>query len=202
MSDGASESYDSKSWAKVLAEKYVKSTSVSSSWLLKAIKTYRASVNYDEFNWSQQAAFERGSFATLLGVRFTGRGRNIRVTSIGDSLCILCDGDRFARSFRYRQPCEFAVQPQLLATDFLLNRAILPSLKAKRFDRTWSTADLRCPALLLMTDALGEWVLRDRNRRCKQLVRLRNEFHFVSLVRSERSANRLRTDDTTLLVLH
>ncbi len=202
MSDGASESYDSKSWARVLVEKYIRSTRVNPSWLLKAIETYRASVSYDELSWSQQAAFERGSFATLLGVQLIGRGRYIRVTSVGDSLCVLCDGDRFNRSYRYSRPDEFAARPQLFASDIRLNQTTLSSLKANQLQRTWSTVDLTRPALLLMTDALGEWVLRDRNHRCRRLLGLRREFQFVNLVRSERSANRLRTDDTTLLVLN
>ena len=139
MSDGASESYDSKNWARVLVEKYIKSSRVTRSWVLKAIETYRASVNQSELSWSQQAAFERGSFATLLGVQLHDRGRCIRVTSIGDSLCVLCDGDRFARSFRYNRPNEFAARPQLLASDIRLNQTTLSSLTAKRLERTWST---------------------------------------------------------------
>ena len=202
MSDGASESYDSKNWARVLVEKYIKSTRVSPSWLLKTIATYRASVNYDELSWSHQAAFERGSFATLLGAQLIGHGRYIRVTSVGDSLCVLCDGDRFAHSFRYSRPDEFLARPQLLASDIRLNQATLSSLRTNRFKKTWSTVDLTRPALLLMTDALGEWVLKDRDRRCERLLSLRHDSQFVNLVRSERLANKLRSDDTTLLVLN
>ena len=68
MSDGASESYDSRAWARLLACRFVENSQIDHRWLAEAITEYTTRVDYASLSWSKQAAFERGSFATLLGI--------------------------------------------------------------------------------------------------------------------------------------
>ena len=55
----------------------------------------------------QQASFDKGSFASLLGVRMADGGRAIQVLSVGDSLAVLCDGDRIKATFPLSTAAEF-----------------------------------------------------------------------------------------------
>src|SRR5690242_19769978 len=68
LCDGASESFDSKTWARSLADRFVANPLVDTNWVQEAVDSYRSQYDWNALSWSKQAAFDRGSFATLLGV--------------------------------------------------------------------------------------------------------------------------------------
>src|SRR5450759_3406612 len=68
VSDGASISFDSGPWAEVLCRKFIENSDITPEWLVSAINEYQLAYDRDVLSWSHQAAFDRGSFATLLGV--------------------------------------------------------------------------------------------------------------------------------------
>src|SRR5271157_5084658 len=70
LSDGASESYDSKSWSVLITELFIRSPVISDNWMNRASDEYFSQHDRGTMSWSQQAAFDRGSFATLLGIEF------------------------------------------------------------------------------------------------------------------------------------
>ncbi|UTP23371.1 hypothetical protein NMB33_06365 [Burkholderia sp. FXe9] len=70
LSDGASDSFNSKLWANLLANKYLDEPGLSEEWIGKALADYAVAHDFASMSWSKQAAFERGSFATLLGGEF------------------------------------------------------------------------------------------------------------------------------------
>src|SRR3990167_3467482 len=70
ISDGASESFDAKTWATLLTERYLCEPGVSSAWAQEAVSEYKGKIDFDQLSWSKQAAYERGSFATLLGIEY------------------------------------------------------------------------------------------------------------------------------------
>jgi hypothetical protein len=69
LCDGASESFDSRTWAQLFARKFTKEPEVSIGWLSEAVNEYVASFDVTDLPWSKQAAFDRGSFETLLGIQ-------------------------------------------------------------------------------------------------------------------------------------
>src|SRR5688572_10364860 len=91
VSDGASESFDSRTWARLLATRFVKKPELSSNWLAQAIEDYSLSFDPAALSWSKQAAFDRGSFATLLGIEECIAHGTMDVIAIGDSLAVLLD---------------------------------------------------------------------------------------------------------------
>jgi hypothetical protein len=204
LSDGASVSFDSASWARILVRRYARDPEFSRAWLAAAIAEFRKLYDRDTLPWMQQASFDRGSFASLLGVRVIDQGQLIQVFSIGDSIAVLCDGDRIKATFPIAKASEFTRSPQLLCTNPVQN-VFLDKVDIN-YDLVadWSFRDLERPALLCMTDALGHWLLshRDHNPSPVSILRkVRTPAAFARFVKDERAAGRMKRDDTTLLAL-
>jgi len=201
VSDGASVSFDSAAWSRILARRYAQCPAFDQAWVAEAIAAYGKLHDRDSLAWMQQAAFDRGSFASLIGVSDRGDGR-VGVLAIGDSLAVLCEGDRIVASFPYESPEQFEARPQLLSTNpaenaFLGEPEALPGLSVE-----WDLGPLDEPALLCVTDALGCWILSQRDRELSPIARLRalaKPRAFARFVEEERTAGRMRRDDTTML---
>ena len=201
VSDGASVSFDSAAWARILARRFAQRPHLDEGWLAEAIAAYAALHDRDSLPWMQQAAFDRGSFASLLGVTGCGGGR-IAILAVGDSLAVLCDGDRVVGSFPYEMPEQFDERPLLLSTAPVRNGFLDDPECRAGLCREWDLGELQDPALLLVTDALGRWILARRERKPSPIAQLRaigSPRRFARLVEAERAAGRLRRDDTTLL---
>ncbi len=204
LSDGASVSFDSASWARILVRRYTRNPEFTREWLSAAMAEFRKLYDRDTLPWMQQASFDRGSFASLLGVRVVDDGRLIQVFSIGDSLAVLCDGDSIKATFPLSAASEFNRRPQLLCTNPTEN-VFLDELDVG-YDLIvdWTFSGLRQPALLCMTDALGHWVLSHRDRDPSPISLLRKVSTpkaFARFVHDERAAGRMKRDDTTLIAL-
>jgi hypothetical protein len=68
----------------------------------------------------------------------------------------------------------------------------------------WTFRGLEQPALLCMTDALGHWLLSQRDRETCPigiLRKVRTPSAFARFVKEERAAGRMKRDDTTLIAL-
>jgi hypothetical protein len=196
LSDGASVSFDSAAWAKILVRKYAQNPWFDRGWLSGAITEFGKLYDRETLLWMQQASFDRGSFASLLGVRHLGYGV-VHVLAIGDSIAVLCDGDRILNSFPYTSPAQFDERPQLLSTNPVANN-FLDDIQSTR----WNLREYERPALLCMTDALGQWVLAHRDEEpspISVLRRIKSLTGFKLFVADQRKTGRLRRDDTTLL---
>jgi len=201
MSDGASVSFDSGPWAAILARRFTEDPNVSREWIEAAIAEYGKLHDREAMPWMQQAAFDCGSFATLLGISFLPNWQAVKVFAIGDTTLAFVDGGQVVRTIPYVQPDEFDRSPQLLSTNPIENR----SLDDEAISDAWlelNIASHETPALLLMTDALGRWLLDqpDSGRVCA-LLNIQDEQEFRDFVERERAEGRLRRDDTTLVVI-
>jgi hypothetical protein len=202
LSDGASVSFDPASWAQILVRRYAQNPEVTREWVKEAIAEFGRLYDRDSLPWMKQASFDRGTFASLLGVRMLDEGRRIQILSIGDTLAVLCDGDAISSTFPYTEPTQFDQRPQLLCTNTAENRFM--DTTDFDYDRTadWTFCNLQRPALLCMTDALGHWLLSQRSRDPSPIAVLRGirtPRAFQKFVLQEREAGRLRRDDTTLM---
>ena len=56
------------------------------------------------------------------------------------------------------------------------------------------------PSLLLMTDAVGRWMLEKPGERVAALLNVSDDEDFTRLVGRERTEGSMRNDDVTLLV--
>jgi serine/threonine protein phosphatase PrpC len=204
VSDGASESFDAKNWARILVRKFVQFAHSGESWLPEAIKEYSRLHDREELSWAKQASFDRGSFATLLGITFHEESKSAEVLAIGDSLAVLVSNGSFDRSYPYTSSQDFEQDPVLLSTnhglndfyerqDFLLSHSV-----------TWDLRSLTNPLLLCMTDALGRWFLETYPSDAtilESLLSFRHEAELRTFVTALREKKVIRIDDTTLIVL-
>jgi hypothetical protein len=195
VSDGASESFASKRWARVLVSRYVRRPVIDALWLTNAIAAYNKAFDRATMTWSAQAAFDRGSFATLLGLSFGDAG--VSILGIGDSLAVLDDGATIRATFPYNDPEQFRANPLLLSSINDRNQAILGA----NFSTYWSFEAIDSPKLFCMTDAIGAWLLSARNERIERLRALQSRAEFIGLIEAARVDGTMRRDDTTLLVI-
>lgn len=202
VSDGASESYDSKTWSNLLVRQFVQDTRVGPAWVRRAVDAFGQRVNRDELSWSKQASFDRGSFATLLGVRWDPSSAVVDIWCIGDSLIVLLDGTRQVACRPYTEAAEFSQRPQLLSTNRALNGFSAKSDFRRRLHHQWQVDQLHAPVLLCMTDGLGEWALREAQTGrpvWAELTAIDSAPDLERLVVEERARHNMRVDDVTLL---
>lgn len=204
LSDGASVSFDSASWAAILVRRYAKKPEFTREWLAAAIAEFAKLYDRDSLPWMKQASFDKGSFASLLGVRVIDGGRLIQVLSIGDSIAVLCDGDRIKATFPISAASEFNRSPQLLCSNSAGNAFLDKIDLSYDLVADWTFRGLAQPALLCMTDALGHWLLSRRDDHpspISVLRKVRTAAAFARFVREERAAGLMKRDDTTLIAL-
>jgi hypothetical protein len=204
LSDGASESFDSKTWAKLLVRSFVQNPEVNIDWLAEAVGNYNERHDPASLSWSKQAAFERGSYATLIGIECFRNHCSIDIIGIGDSLAVLLSGNDFLDSFPYKTANEFKQRPTLFCTNTHNNNFVDESDFYSLHSKTWSVGSIPSVFLLCMTDALAEWALMMAEvgkPQWRELMAIRQESELQVLVESEREKKLMRTDDVTLITV-
>ncbi|WP_269514039.1 hypothetical protein [Brevundimonas subvibrioides] len=199
ISDGASVSFDSGPWAELLAQGFVNGASFTAAWIKSAAITYKAAYNRDALDWMQQGALDRGSFASLLGVRPAQVPGSIEVVVVGDSVLAIIDAGELQHTMPYSRPEQFDASPQLISTSAAENEPIFREVE-KIQTQVIDLTPYSSPCLLLVTDALGHWLVSYPNRAHELTTKLSDQ-EFEEFVVSERQAGRLRRDDTTLLIM-
>lgn len=204
VSDGASESFDSKSWSAILVHAFCNQPKIHVDWILKALENYDESHDVTALSWSKKAAFDRGSFATLLGIEYSKTPSTIRVLAIGDSVAILVEDGTAIDSYPYTSHVEFQQRPQLLCTKTTKNEFTREPDFYSRHTISWIASPEKTRYVFLMTDALAEWALRlnaEGTPPWATLLSLGTGPDLVSLVLAERDARRMRVDDVTLIAI-
>jgi hypothetical protein len=202
VSDGAGESFDPKTWAGLLVRGYINQPQFEREWVQSRIKEYTAKFDGALLSWSQQAALERGSFATLLCAQMNPEAKSVDILAIGDSIAVLCDGTDFVDSFPLSRSEQFNQRPELISTRVALNVGLESPYFIFRAVRNWNTKGMVNPILLLMTDALGQWALRLAEQDCppwEELAGITEVSMLQAMVAREREAKKMRTDDVTLI---
>ncbi len=199
LSDGASESFDARNWARLLVDHMV-DQDVSLKAVEECAQTYESLHDPNSLSWSKAAAYERGSFATLLVAQDFPDSNTIQITAVGDSVAVWLDGDECLASFPYERSEQFQEKPVLLSTRLALNTENPEGWASQE----WSYEGQSHRFLLCMTDALGAWLLAHQEQgdfsALETLRGIRELSELEALVESERAAGRMRRDDTTLIV--
>lgn len=201
LCDGASISYDSASWSKILARRFCQDQILNKAWLLDCIKAFNLKHDRDSLPWAKQAAFDKGSFSSLLGIVIEPESCEVRLTAVGDTMAFLCDGNRLVWSFPYETPEQFDDSPTLLSSNLALND-VHKEGRIVCEQKTCCLSDLKSPLLLCMTDALGKWLLETKDNQPNPIDLLRavcKPKAFREFILAERSSGRLRKDDSTML---
>lgn len=202
ISDGASESFDSKSWAKLVVQGFLESSDVNQAWVADLCRQYGTLFDPASLSWSKAAAYQRGSFATLLGLEFNKDSESIDALCIGDSQVVLLSNGHFVDAYPYIEPKQFQQRPELLCSNLAYNQFILEPDYQLNHRKSWNLADIDQPALLCMTDALAEWALRmeiQGDSKWETLLSISDVSELESLVFNEQHEKRMHVDDVTLI---
>lgn len=187
LCDGASESYDSKSWANILSNHFISDPEVTEEWVMTCIQKYLKSLDLSSLTSSQLIAFQKGSFATFIGI--VREKNQLKITNIGDSHVFLftnlknneCNLDNLELKKIFKKP-NFSDNPTLLSTKIDNNTFInFSDLQSSHYYNTYdldsedkySSDDLaelsiddfnpshfKDTYLVCATDAVAEWIFK------------------------------------------
>lgn len=204
ISDGASESFDSKTWAHLLVSEFVRNPAINVEWLENVVLEYSKQYDLAALSWSKQASFDRGSFATLVGLEYFQEKNTLDIITIGDSMCAFIEESILTKTFPYSSFEEFQQRPELLCTKRENNEFVKDNTFYTKHVTSLTVYPERETHLLLMTDALAEWALRQEAEgvpKWGELLNIRSQEDLQELVLIEREEKRMRIDDVTLVVL-
>lgn len=199
LCDGASESYDSRSWARLLAENFDGSQELGPPWLEERIRDYERLTDRENLGWARQLSYERGSFSTFLACRlFPDR---CIVDCVGDSVLFLLDSCSIYAAYAYDDEACFNEKPCLISTRRELNADLASWCAAGAFQGELPLDQGGKSRLLMATDALALWILKFREDMgaISRLLAARDQDSFAAFVKNERAAGALKLDDTTLI---
>ena len=123
-------------------------------------------------SWSGQAAYRRGSFSTLLGAQHDPEHGTVEVLAVGDSLAVLADSSAAVSCWPFSEPEQFRERPTLFATLAEYNAFVSDGLFWTTRRTCFELGELGAPRLVCVTDALGEWLLRQTQAGGDGLARL------------------------------
>lgn len=203
LCDGASESYNSKLWAKLLCESFLNNSNLDNEWLINNIKKYFASHNLGNMTWSQLSAFQRGSFSTFTSFKIYNN--EIRIRMFGDSFIFF-----FAREngiYKYIPTFDipnFHEHPTLISTRVDLNSDINFQDNNEKSYFSFNLDDLDQVIAICATDALADWFFRAmgviEHDRLVNIFLTMSDRKLKRLVSFCRSRGTLKVDDTTLII--
>lgn len=208
ISDGACESGFSKVWSRVLVDEYVRNfsgpTNAWAEWLENAQRQWCEELKGVRIPWYGQEQFERGAFATFLGVIVEKSGPTIRyhAEAVGDSCLFHIRGDECLLSFPLQKSDEFDVVPNLVGSRSPLDEIVRN--RATSINGELQSGD----SLLLMSDALAQWSLAEAEsdrQPWRDIVDLVlggcTDEAFDEWVARLRSDRGLHNDDVTLMLV-
>lgn len=204
LCDGASESFDASSWATLLVEQTLRD-GLSLDSLQRCEEGYGLVHDPAALSWSKEAAYKRGSFATLVFAQDHPDRHVVEVAAIGDSLAVWSDGTAVIATTPLTRSEQFEEKPFLLSSHAGSNVPPCNEDPDPWTTTKWTYGEQGYRLLICMTDALGAWLLRHQERddatAIERLLGIRDLGELVQLVDSERAAGTMRRDDTTLIIV-
>lgn len=206
IADGATEAFDSRSWALRLAENWVKDDSAALStnqfrdWIADQGLALHDSWNGLKLSWYAEEKARSGSFATFVGVQVRfDQSPGWEAVALGDACLVHRREQKILKAFPLSDSESFTATPPLLPSKHSLQGAALESI-------VFSSGSLEPgDVLLLLSDAVAAWYLKLResndqtSSRFDGLLRTGQNDGLVGLFESERQAGRIRDDDIAVL---
>ena len=209
VADGATESFDSRSWARLLTKHWARSHGLVERNELEpwwAALGDRQSQRWDGrvLPWYAEEKAASGAFAAFVGVAFsagTPGGYTWEAVALGDACLVHKRDGAILESLPISDPEQFGYHPRLVPSA-RIRQAGLGS------EATCASGMARPGDLfLLLTDAIAAWYLR-RAQVAPEVISeferlLEDDEHdaLAALVTSERDGKRLRNDDVAAVLV-
>jgi hypothetical protein len=198
ISDGASRSYDPRTWAEALTRNFTQNYPPLTAESIEKIASSQNIVTPDTLSWNEEELMINGSHATLLTVGSMQKRKKtitFAVHSIGDSILIICDKNgHISNAYPHVATDNFPIRPALTS-----NKA--PYFRGKPEER----ASLKINAgetMYLMTDALARFVARNKTAQIDLLfpfLKKQDQKLFFEWALEKRNSSDIEDDDLTLV---
>ncbi|HYP53032.1 MAG TPA: hypothetical protein VEQ42_05800 [Pyrinomonadaceae bacterium] len=207
LADGATEAFDSKSWAKRLAEGWVAAETAATTaesfgaWVAEQGRALQESWDGRTLPWYAEEKARAGSFAAFVGLRFLEDGRHLRaeVIALGDACMIHLRGGALHCAMPLSDAREFNSTPPLVPSQEALQEAALAKVV------TDAGPAEHGDIFLLLSDAAAAWFLslgeEDAPLRARfdALLTSSDAEPLAELFRDERRAGRIKDDDVAVV---
>ncbi len=207
VTDGATEAFDARSWAELLASAWVEDETAALSvdsfrlWVAEQGRKLHATWGGRALSWYAEEKARAGSYAAFVGVQFDMNANHARwqAIALGDSCLIHLRNASIERALPLTNDEQFNSSPVLVPS--------LPSLQFAALSQmvidsgTVEDGDV----FLLLSDAVAAWYLKcskERDVACSEFdARLAASRHdeLTRLFHRERLAGKIKDDDIAAL---
>lgn len=217
MTDGVSNSFLPRPWARILARDFVQAQGdfanepMFTQWLTLAgnawqqwVRSSWLSGSDNPHDWQKQITMI-GAQSTLIGCAFHQSKQrdalDVTAVAVGDA-DLFCfrktDGQwKLLEAFPLGASEAFSAVPDTLST-LVYPELTTVAWKALRHHRFTAR---RGDQLVLATDSLAKWILSFPTEAARHLLAIETTEQFEQLVQHERQARRLEDDDTSMLIV-
>ena len=200
--DGASESFAARKWSRLLSEEWGRGKILNKDWIANAQNRYQSELADLNLSWAQEAAIERGSFATIASLEIENGHMNTCV--VGDSSLFFIDSRGVMKSIPFQSESEFTSSPTALSSKHSALEKNYENIN-KFTERSHSFKPNGVGFVLLATDAVSCWLLSDdlvtHLQRLQKLFECKTSTDFHELVLEERRSKSMKIDDSTVILL-
>ena len=200
--DGASESFAARRWSRLLADEWGRGQTLDPNWLKRAQDRYKSEIEAMTLSWAQEAAMERGSFATIASIEV--RDEFFDLCIVGDSSVFFVDSRGVKASHPFQSESQFTSAPMAISSRPTALRQNSELISRGKTSATFAKA-IGVRHLLLATDAVSCWLLSDNMlsyfMRLHMLFSCRTSKEFHELVIRERASGEMKIDDSTIILL-
>lgn len=205
VSDGATESSFSKEWSDLLVSAYKDQKFDEDNLphtLATISQTWYSIVNEKDLPWYAQQKLEFGAFAAFIGLTINKENSSFNTIAIGDCNLFHIKDNSLIVSFPINKSEDFGNTPFLLASNNKYQIDLNANVKYTQ--GVLNKNDI----LILATDALSAWILKDIEKDGKPwklldsiLSSKRGEMHFNRWVKRKIQDKEIKNDDVTLLLI-
>lgn len=212
IADGASQSMFSARWAQLLVEGFVKSPEKQpapwTDWLPRLQESWNEQTSNEPLPWYAETKLNEGAFATFLGLVVEPANmwnlwrKSWKARAVGDACLFQVRGGQLERAFPMKVSADFDSSPFLVGSRSTVDESL--AKKSAKDRGNWISGD----KFWLMTDAIGEWFLKEHENGNKPWECLEPFMEtpmpnqaFVDWIDDLRNRQELRNDDVTIALI-
>ena len=206
ISDGVTKSFFPNHWAEILVKEFVNSDGLTinhESLITKAQKKWRDKISEiimkPDVKWYTRNAYNRGDsgLATFVGLQLNPKDKKWTTSALGDSFLFFIPesfsefDEKVVILPQKDRPIQFDNFPDYFDSIGTGHKGV----------RTEFQGVLRDGTFYLMTDALAEWFLKEKEAAIEKIENLHKQIDFEKFVKEERSSKKLGNDDSAILII-
>jgi Protein phosphatase 2C len=208
VSDGASNNFESRSWARLLTRAFVHRPPAEFTapqvldWVDSVAAEWSESIPWQDLTVFEETKAALGSAATLVGLKFESPALrksegSWRCLALGDSCLFQVTRGQLVKSLPIAKSADFDIHPPLLSTRAENSKLITDQLITAHGG--WRAGD----TFYLLTDAIAAWFLLEFEQGGSpwEVLSSLDEQSFASFVDEKRAQKLMRNDDVTVVAL-